>query len=68
MTSTIGVNGTEANEVIIPLSIPNSKVLEEYLLNPVGSYTINVSGKYIKKDYKEIEITIHAKLTLMPKE
>lgn len=68
MTSTIGVNGTEANEVIIPLSIPNSKVLEGYLLNPVGSYTINVSGKYIKKDYKEIEITIHAKLTLMPKE
>ena len=68
MNSTIKVNDTENHEFIIPLSIPNSKTLEEYLLDPVETFEINVSGKYIKKDYQETNTTISAKLILLPKD
>ena len=68
MESTIKVNNPEYNEFIIPLSIPNSKALEDYLLDPEGTFEINVSGKYIKKDYQETNTTINAKLILLPKE
>lgn len=68
MKSTIKVNDLENNEFIIPLSIPNSKALEEYLLDPEGTFVISVSGKYIKKDYQETNTTINAKLMLLPKE
>lgn len=68
MKSTIKKNDQEYHEIIVPLSIPDSKALEEYLLNPKGPYSINVSGKYIKKDYEEKETQINATLLMMPKE
>lgn len=62
------INNQENHEIVIPMSIPNSKALEEYLLNPKGSYTISVSGRYIKKDYDEKQTDIHATLIMMPEE
>ena len=66
--SNVKVNNSENGEIIIPMSISNSKALEEYLLNPKGSYTISVSGRYIKKDYDEKQTDIHATLIMMPEE
>ena len=43
------VNNSENGEIIIPMSISNSKALEEYLLDPQGVYEINVSGIHIQK-------------------
>ena len=62
------VNNPENGEIIIPMSIPNSKALEAYLLDPKGVYEINVSGVHIKKDNGETETKVNAKLIMMPKE
>ena len=68
MPYTSRINNQENHEFVIPMSIHNSKALEEYLLNPKGSYSITVSGKYIKKDNGETQSDVHAILTLMPEE
>lgn len=65
--SNVKVNNSENGEIIIPMSISNSKALEEYLLDPQGVYEINVSGIHIKKDYEESETKVNAKLIMMPK-
>lgn len=65
--SNMKVNNSENGEIIIPMSISNSKALEEYLLDPQGVYEINVSGIHIKKDYEESETKVNAKLIMMPK-
>lgn len=62
------INNQENHEIVIPMSISNSKALEEYLLNPKGSFSISVTGKYIKKDYQELQTDIHATLIMMPEE
>jgi len=62
------INNQENHEIVIPMSISNSKALEEYLLNPKGSFSISASGKYIKKDYQELQTDIHATLIMMPEE
>ncbi|MBP6662890.1 MAG: Ig-like domain-containing protein [Paludibacter sp.] len=66
--SNMKVNNPENGEIIIPMSIPNSKALEAYLLDPKGVYEINVSGVHIKKDNGETETKVNAKLIMMPKE
>ncbi len=50
---TMSKNDQEMHEVIIPLSIPNSKALEAYLLDPVGTYSITVSGTSRKTTKKK---------------
>lgn len=65
---TIKVNDQENQEFIVPLSIPGTEALEQYLLNPEGVYTISVNGSYRKKDNEEREVKITAKLTIWPKE
>ena len=62
------INNQEYHEIVIPMSIPNSKALEEYLLDPKGSYTISVSGRIIKKGSDEQQTDIHATLIMMPEE
>jgi len=68
MQSVMRVNNMENQEMIIPLSISNSKALEDYLLDPEGSFVISVSGKHIKKDYQESDMTLNARVVLLPKE
>lgn len=68
ISSTIRSNDTENNEFIFPMSITNSKELEQYLLNPQGVFTIVADGSYRKKDYEEKEVRINAKLMIWPKE
>ncbi len=68
ISSTIKVNDQENHEYIIPLSISNSKALEQYLLDPQGIFTITTNGSYRKLDNGEMEIKVNAKLTIWPKE
>ena|GEM_PF-3580152 len=68
ISSTIRVNDTENHEFIVPMSIANSKQLEQYLLNPQGIFTIVTNGTYIKRDYEEKEIKVHSKLMIWPKD
>ncbi len=68
ISSTIRSNDTENNEFIVPMSITNSKELEQYLLNPQGVLTIVAYGSYRKKDYEEKEVRINTKLMIWPKE
>ena len=68
ISSTIKVNDHENHEYIIPLSISNSKALEQYLLDPQGIFTITTNGSYRKLDNGEMEIKVNAKLTIWPKE
>ena len=68
ISSTIKVNDHENHEYIIPLSISNSKALEQYLLDPQGIFTITTNGSYRKLDNGEKEIKVNAKLMIWPEE
>lgn len=68
MSSTVKVSDNENHEYIIPLSIANSKGLEQYLLNPQGAYTISATGSYRKTDNGELERKIYVRLTIWPQE
>ncbi len=66
ITSTARVNNTTDREYIVPLSVPDSKGLQEYLLNPDGVYTIATSGSYRKIDNGELEEKVHITLSFWP--
>ena len=68
ITSTAKVNNTADREYIVPLSVPDSRGLEEYLLNPEGVYSIVTNGSYRKTDNGEFEEKVQITLSFWPKE
>ncbi len=66
ITATARVNNTTDREYIVPLSVPDSQGLQEYLLNPEGVYSIATSGSYRKTDYGELEEKVHITLSFWP--
>lgn len=52
------------SRVVVPLEIPNAMALEEYLLNPKGAYSLNLTGYFYSEElgypyYKEnVEVSI----------
>jgi len=68
ITSTIKVNDTENREYIVPLSVPDSQGLQEYLLNPEGIYIIVTNGSYRKIDNGELETKVQVTLSFWPED
>jgi hypothetical protein len=66
ITATARVNNTTDREYIVPLSVPDSQGLQEYLLSPEGVYTIVTSGSYRKTDNGELEEKVHITLSFWP--